>query len=88
MHYNQTTPVTDLCSISSQFSVSPDLIPANELKIKYRKLNPYTSDEINVLLLENISEKAVKIFKDAGFNVQLNFGLLTHNLVYSIGWIL
>ena len=85
MHYNQTTPVTDLCSISSQFSVSPDLIPANELKIKYRKLNPYTSDEINVLLLENISEKAVKIFKDAGFNVQLNFGLLTHNLVYSIG---
>ena len=68
MHYNQT-PAAELCSNSQQFSISPDLIPANELKIKYRKLNPYTTDEINVLLLENISEKAVKIFKDAGFNV-------------------
>lgn len=68
MHYNQP-PATDLNSNPQQFSVSPELVAATELKIKYRKLNPYTSDEINVLLLENISEKAVKIFKDAGFNV-------------------
>lgn len=68
MHYKET-PDPEICSNSQQFSVSPDLIPTNELKIKYRKLNPYTSDEINILLLENISEKAVKIFKDAGFKV-------------------
>jgi predicted Fe-Mo cluster-binding NifX family protein len=40
-----------------------------ELTIKYRKLNPYTTGEINVLLLENVSQNAVKIFQDAGFNV-------------------
>lgn len=71
MHYNQV-PLVDLSSNSQQFSASPDLIPANELKIKYRKLNPYTSDEIKVLLLENISEKAVEIFKEAGFSVLNN----------------
>ncbi len=65
MHYSQIS--TD--QQNHQFSASPDLIPANELKIKYRKLDPYTSDGINILLLENISEKAVKVFKDAGFNV-------------------
>lgn len=68
MHYNQIPSDQQ----NQQFSASPDLIPANELKIKYRKLDPYTSDGINVLLLENISEKAVKIFKEAGFNVNLN----------------
>lgn len=68
MHYN-SIPVDQQ---NQQFSVSPDLLPANELKIKYRKLNPYTSDEINVLLLENISEKAAKIFKEAGFKVQFS----------------
>jgi len=40
-----------------------------ELNIKYRKLDPYTTGDINVLLLENISPTAIKIFKDAGFNV-------------------
>lgn len=67
MHYQQAATTT-----GQQFSASPDLVPANELKIKYRKLDPYTSDEIKVLLLENISEKAVKIFKDAGFSVSDN----------------
>lgn len=50
---------------------SPDLFPVNELKIKYRKLDPYTTEEINVLLLENISIEAIKTFRDAGFNVFL-----------------
>ena len=68
MHYHQA-PESGAHQQSQQFSASPHLLPANELKIKYRKLDPYTSDEINILLLENISLKAVKIFKDAGFNV-------------------
>lgn len=68
MNYHQA-PESGAHQQSQQFSASPDLLPTNELKIKYRKLNPYTSDEINILLLENISFKAVKIFKDAGFNV-------------------
>ena len=71
MHYSQVR-----VDQNQQFSTSPDLIPANELKIKYRKLNPCTSDEINVLLLENISEKAVHIFKDAGFNVNLLYSII------------
>lgn len=69
MHYHQAPETTDSHQQSQQFSASPDLVPANELKIKYRKLDPYTTDEINILLLENISAKAMKIFKDAGFNV-------------------
>lgn len=68
MHYQQAPSTID--HQGQQFSASPDLVPVNELKIKYRKLDPYTSDEIKILLLENISEKAVKIFKDAGFKVQ------------------
>jgi predicted Fe-Mo cluster-binding NifX family protein len=68
MHYHQA-PESGAHQQSQQFSVSPDLLLSNELKIKYRKLDPCTTDEINILLLENISSKAVKIFKDAGFNV-------------------
>jgi hypothetical protein len=68
MHYHPV-PESGAQQQSQQFSTSPDLLPANELKIKYRKLDPYTTDEINILLLENISTKAVKIFKEAGFNV-------------------
>jgi hypothetical protein len=66
MHYK---PADESLEQQQQFSVSPALLPATELKIKYRKLDPYTSEKINILLLENISSKAVKIFKDAGFNV-------------------
>lgn len=68
MHYHQA-PDSGAHQQSQQFSASPELLSSTELKIKYRKLDPYTTDEINVLLLENISSKAVKIFKDAGFNV-------------------
>lgn len=68
MHYNPV-PETGAHQQSQQFSASPDLFPANELKIKYRKLDPYTTDEINILLLENISTKALTIFQEAGFNV-------------------
>jgi predicted Fe-Mo cluster-binding NifX family protein len=68
MHYHQA-PESGAHQQSQQFSVSPDLLLSNELKIKYRKLDPCTTDEINILLLENISSKAVKIFKDVGFNV-------------------
>lgn len=82
MHYSQIP----LDQQNQQFSASPDLIPANELKIKYRKLNPYTSDEINVLLLENISEKAVRVFKDAGFNVKFSDMKLTRSVIYFIRW--
>ncbi len=71
MHYSQVR-----VDQNQQFSTSPDLIPANELKIKYGKMNLCTSDEINVLLLENISEKAVHIFKDAGFNVNLLYSII------------
>lgn len=42
----------------------------SEVTIKYRQLTPYTAGEINVLLLENISTNAVKIFQQAGFNVK------------------
>lgn len=69
MHYHQDQD-TDAHQQSQQFSTSPDLLPATELKIKFRKLDPYTTDAINILLLENISVKALKIFKDAGFNVK------------------
>ena len=68
MHYKQAADEQQC----QQFSVSPALLPANELKIKYRKLDPYTSEKINILLLENISNNAVKIFKEAGFNVRFN----------------
>lgn len=53
----------------NSLNASPSLQRA-EITIKYRKLNPYTTGEINVLLLENISPNAVEIFKRAGFNVR------------------
>lgn len=56
------------CSDQNSLNASPSLQRA-EITIKYRKLNPYTTGEINVLLLENISPNAVEIFKRAGFNV-------------------
>jgi hypothetical protein len=56
----------------TSLNASPSLQRA-EITIKYRKLNPYTTGEINVLLMENISPNAVDIFKRAGFNV--NFDL-------------
>lgn len=68
MHYHQTIPPNQQ---SQQNSTSPDLFPINELKIKFRKLDPYKTEEINVLLLENISIEAVKTFQDAGFNVNV-----------------
>lgn len=37
--------------------------------IKYRKLKPYSSNEIRVLLLENIHPKATMLLKEAGFQV-------------------
>ena len=53
----------------NSLNASPSLQRA-VITIKYRKLNPYTTGEINVLLLENISPNAVEIFKRAGFNVR------------------
>lgn len=79
MHYQQAA-----AGNQQQFSVSPDLIPSSELKIKYRKLDPYTSGEIKVLLLENISTKAVKIFQDSGFHVKI-IGLF-HLLINHRRW--
>ena len=65
MPLNTATNNVDLNSLNA----SPSLQRA-EITIKYRKLNPYTTGEINVLLLENISPNAVDIFKRAGFNVR------------------
>ena len=72
MHYHQTLPNQQ----SQQNSTSPDLFPINELKMKFRQLDPYTTEEINVLLLENISMEAVKTFQEAGFNVNVLFARL------------
>jgi hypothetical protein len=36
---------------------------------RYRQLKPFSSDEMRVLLLENVSPVAVKLFKDAGYQV-------------------
>lgn len=83
MHYH-LAPESSAHQQSQQFSASPDLFPSNELKIKYRKLDPYTTEEINILLVENISSKAVKIFKDAGFNVIGLFAYKFNNLFS--GW--
>lgn len=72
MPLNTTTAATaataDIIKADSSLNASPSLQRA-EITIKYRKLNPYTTGEINVLLLENISPNAVDIFKRAGFNV-------------------
>lgn len=72
MHYHQSESATNQQHSQQnqkQNLTSPDLFPINELKIKYRKLDPCKTEEINVLLLENISIEAVKTFQDAGFNV-------------------
>jgi hypothetical protein len=37
--------------------------------IKYRRLKPYSTGEIRVLLLENVHPDAVRLFTDAGFQV-------------------
>lgn len=37
--------------------------------IKYRRLRPFKTAEIKVLLLENISSVALKILKEAGYQV-------------------
>lgn len=39
--------------------------------IKYRRLKPYSTAEIKVLLLENINPVAVELFKAAGYQVAL-----------------
>lgn len=57
-------------SNAPSLNASPSL-QRSEITIKYRKLNPYTTGDINVLLLENISPNAVDIFKRAGFNVSM-----------------
>lgn len=38
---------------------------------KYRRLRPFKTEEIKVLLLENISPVAVNILKDAGYQVEV-----------------
>lgn len=37
--------------------------------IKYRRLRPFRTTEIKVLLLENISSSAVELLKEAGYQV-------------------
>lgn len=39
--------------------------------IKYRRLKPYTSPEIRILLLENVHPVAQRLFEEAGFQVYL-----------------
>jgi len=41
----------------------------SSVTIKFRKLTPYISTEIKVLLLENVHPDAVALFKEAGFQV-------------------
>ena len=45
--------------------------------IKYRRLRPFKTAEIKILLLENVSPVAVKLFTDAGYQVKnhLKFNL-------------
>lgn len=45
------------------------VVSSAERTIKYRRLEPCRSDNIKVLLLENIHPVAVKLFKSAGFQV-------------------
>ena len=37
--------------------------------IKYRRLRPFKTDEIKVLLLENVSQVAANLLRDAGYQV-------------------
>ena len=52
--------------------VQPDAVlddKGSDKMIKYRRLKPYSTGEIRVLLLENVHPDAVKMFTDAGFQV-------------------
>lgn len=42
---------------------------SSDKMIKYRRLKPYSTGEIRVLLLENVHPDAVRLFTDAGFQV-------------------
>ena len=43
-----------------------------DITIKYRRLRPYKTDEIKVLLLENVSPVAKRIFEENGFQVHFD----------------
>lgn len=65
---SRTPPISSNTPYTSANTFTPPNANA-ELNIKHQRLEPYTTGAINVLLLENISANAAKIFKDAGFNV-------------------
>ena len=45
---------------------------STERMIKYRRLRPYKTAEIKVLLLENVNQAAIDLFTEAGYQVTIN----------------
>lgn len=68
---------TSIMVFENRHSRQPSMASARGVHIKYRRLKPFSTEEIRVLLLENISELAKKQFEDAGY--QVSIGLIHHH---------
>lgn len=56
---------------TSPHNRSDSAVSVRGVTTRYRQLKPFSSDELRVLLLENVSPVAVQMFKDAGYQVDV-----------------